>query len=458
MVKHVVVLGAGISGLSAAWRLCDNGIRVDVLESSPSVGGLAGTFRKDNYCLDFGPHSFFSDDQQIVNTVLRLFENKLEPQQREVKFYYRGKYLDYPLTAQSILLQMGLWSGIQAALSFLKGVLFPSKRVATEEEDETVEDWAITSFGEYLYRSFFKVYTEQFWGIPCSELSSRSIPTHTRMSFMNTLRLLLHRKASKAGDSLIEREMLPTYYPDTGFGEIAELTAKVIEEKQGHIHLGCRVEGVTELPDGKMRTFYQCNGQTKEMDSDYIISTIPLPLLVKMLNPPPPPEVQAATDKLDYRSLVVLGMLTHKQNILNCGYIYLLNQPFNRISEMNEFSSRTSPPGENILAVEITCMQDSPVWTATKEELFDMCIGNLAEDGFLTPSDVKRLFLVKAPYAYPIYRKDYRVNLNRLTGYLKKYRSLATLGRCGEFIYMDVDKCMRRAFNFIDKNIGDFKH
>jgi len=118
MVKHVVVLGAGISGLSAAWRLCDNGIMVDVLESNSSVGGLSGTIREGPYCLDFGPHSFFSEDQQIVNTVLRLFENRLEPQQREVKFYYRGNYLDYPLTAQSILLQMGLWSGIQAALSF----------------------------------------------------------------------------------------------------------------------------------------------------------------------------------------------------------------------------------------------------------------------------------------------------------------------------------------------------
>ena len=157
MVKHVVVLGAGISGLSAAWRLCDNGIRVDVLESSPSVGGLAGTIREGPYCLDFGPHSFFSDDQQIVNTVLRLFENKLEPQQREVKFYYKDKYLDYPLTAQSILLQMGLWSGIQAALSFLKSSLFPYKRVAGESE--TVEDWAISSFGEHLYRTFFKTYT-----------------------------------------------------------------------------------------------------------------------------------------------------------------------------------------------------------------------------------------------------------------------------------------------------------
>lgn len=453
MAGHVIILGAGISGLSAAWRLSDNGIRVDVFESSLSVGGLAGTMREDRYCIDIGPHSFFSDDQKIVNTILRLFRNKLQPSLRNVKFYYKGKYIDYPLTAQGVLFQMGFCSSIRAASSFLKGKLFPHKRNFTGENDETVQDWAIASFGEYLYQTFFKPYTEQFWKVPCSELSSRSIPTHTRMSFVNTLKLLLHHRVNKQEKSLIEREMCPTYYPDTGFAEIAEQIAKLIEKNQGRIHLGHEVTGVTQLPNGRMRVFYQRNGQQEEMESDYVISTIPLPLLTKMLSPSVPREVLASTDKLDYRSLVVLGMLTQKQKILNCGYVYLLNRPFNRIFEMNEFSPNTSLSGENIIAVEIPCLQESTVWTATKEELFDMCIASLAEDGFVAPGDIKRLFLVKAPHAYPIYRKDYAVHLTRLTEYLKKYKSLATLGRCGEFMYMDIDECMKRAFDFADKYI-----
>lgn len=450
MTKHVIVLGAGISGLSAAWRLSDNGVKVDAFESGSSVGGLAGTIRENDCCLDVGPHSFFSEDQQIVDTVLGLFDNKLQPQPREVKFYYNGKYIDYPLTAQGVLFQMGLCSGMRAAGSFLKGKLFPRKRVVVEGDDETVEDWAIATFGKHLYQTFFKPYTEQFWKVPCSELSSRTIPMHTRTNFINTLRLLLRRKVSRTGDSLVEREMLPTYYPDTGFVEIAERIAEVIKKKQGHIHLDCEVVGITELPDGKMRVFYQHNGQRKEMDGDYIISTVPLSLLVGMLNHSVPPAVLASAERLDYRSLVILGMLTQKQNILSCGYIYLLDRPFNRIFEMNLFSSHTSPPGENILAVEIPCLRDSTAWTATKEELFDMCISSLAEDGFLGPGDVKRLFLIKTPYAYPVYRKGYAVHLNRVMDYFKKYNSLATLGRCGEFMYMDIDKCMRRAFDFAD--------
>jgi len=451
MAGHVIILGAGISGLSGAWRLSDSGIKVDVFESSLSVGGLAKTIREDHYCLDIGPHSFFSDDQQIVNIVCNLFKNKLQPALRSVKFYYKGKYMDYPLTAQGVLFKMGLCSSVQAVCSFLKGKISSCKRVIVDGEDETVEDWAIANFGEYLYRTFFKPYTEQFWKASCSELSSRSIPTHTRMGFVNTLKLLLRQKVNKQGESLIEREMRPTYYPDTGFIEIAEEIAKLIEQNQGHIHLGCEVTGVAELPGGKMCIFYQRNGQQKEMDCDYVISTMPLPLLAKMLSPSIPSEVLVSANKLEYRSLVVLGMLTQKQKILNCGYVYLLNRPFNRIFEMNEFSIHTSLPGENIIAVEMPCLQDSAIWTATKEELFDICITSMAEDGFLLPGDVKRLFIAKAPYAYPVYRKDYAIHLTRLMGYLKKYKSLATLGRCGEFMYMDIDECIKRAFDFVDK-------
>jgi UDP-galactopyranose mutase len=169
-----------------------------------------------------------------------------------------------------------------------------------------------------------------------------------------------------------------------------------------------------------------------------------------MLSPVPPAEVLSSADRLDYRSLVILCMSTEKQNILGCGYMYMLDRPYNRIAELNEFSPQTSPPIDNILMVEIPCLRNSAAWKAPKEELFDMCIGTLAEDGFLGPGDVKRLFLVKDAFAYPIYRKDYAAHLNKLMEYLKRHKSLTTLGRCGEFMYMDIDICIKRAFDFAD--------
>lgn len=200
-----------------------------------------------------------------------------------------------------------------------------------------------------------------------------------------------------------------------------------------------------------MRVFYQCNGQTKIMDGDYIISTIPLPNLVKMLKNHASPEIINSADKLDYQSLMVLNMLTKKQNVIDCEYAYLLNKPFNRITEMNNFSQQTSPPGKNIIAVEITCSRHSSIWKASKEEIFNMCIDSLSQEGFLKAPDVEKVFLLKTPYAYPIYRKDYHIYLKHQIDYLRRYDSLVILGRCGEFMYMDIDRCIKRAFGLADR-------
>ena len=191
MSKKTIILGGGISGLSLAWKLAEVGVAVTVLEAEDFVGGLARTIPQNGCNMDVGPHSFFSEDEGVVKTVLDLFGGELNPAPRQVQFYYEGKYLDYPLTPSSVLFQMGILNGIRSALSFLKSRIVPHRAVVAEGDDESVEDWALSSFGENLYRTFFKPYTEQFWKISCTELSSRSIPTHTRMSFLNTLKLKL---------------------------------------------------------------------------------------------------------------------------------------------------------------------------------------------------------------------------------------------------------------------------
>jgi protoporphyrinogen oxidase len=174
-----------------------------------------------------------------------------------------------------------------------------------------------------------------------------------------------------------------------------------------------------------------------------------------MLAPLPPEEVRAAAASLEYRALVVLGMVTRKADMLGCSYVYQLNRPYNRVFDMTAFSPRACPPGRSLIAVEIPCLQGGFAWGATAEKLFDTCIGSLAEDGILGPGDVERLHLVRAAHAYPIYRLGWSGHLRRVLEHVASLGFLTTLGRSGEFRYMDIDRCLRRAFDRADEILGE---
>ena len=58
-MKKILILGAGVTGLSAAWKLSEHGYDVKVLDKENVVGGLAKTIKFNENYIDIGPHSFF---------------------------------------------------------------------------------------------------------------------------------------------------------------------------------------------------------------------------------------------------------------------------------------------------------------------------------------------------------------------------------------------------------------
>ena len=257
-MKKIVIIGAGITGLSVAWKLSEKGYKVNVVESDTSIGGLAKSIKIENYLFDIGPHSFFSEDEEIFKKVMDLFKG--EPGEmpkytdRSFKILFNGKYVDYPISAKGILFQMGFFSAILCPLSFAKSYIRTSissllgKKI--EYQNLTVKQWAIDNFGKYLYLNFFKPYTEQFWKFKTSDLSYRVIPSSKKLNFAKTLKHLLLNKYLELSTrepgklSLVQREHLPCYYPKKGYGEIANRISKQIKNNGGEIHTSQEVDKI----------------------------------------------------------------------------------------------------------------------------------------------------------------------------------------------------------------------
>ncbi len=68
--KRVIILGAGVTGLSAGIRLLKSNCDVCILEKSDHSGGLAKTIVRGEYRLDIGPHHLFSQSEEILQETL----------------------------------------------------------------------------------------------------------------------------------------------------------------------------------------------------------------------------------------------------------------------------------------------------------------------------------------------------------------------------------------------------
>lgn len=457
MKKKVLIIGGGISGLSAAWKLSENGYETLVIESEDQIGGLAKSIKFKKYILDIGPHSFFTENKEIFDKIVGLFKdepNKIPYSKRTVKMYFRGKYVDYPLSMKSILLQMGILPPIFITLSFLKSYLLNPKKNKLYDE-LSVEEWAINNFGKYLFSYFFKPYTEQFWKISPSELSHRVIPSSKKMDFVRTLKHILLKKflnlsKREHGEaSLVERESLPSYYPKNGFGEIADRIKKKILDNRGQIFTNCSAEKINFENHS-----IEISTNQKTFEADYVISTIPLKNLVKIIYPRPSEIIIKSSNLLEHLCLVLVYIITRKKNVLNCQYCYFVNKPYNRISEMNFFSEHTSPKDESLLALEISCHFNDSMWNKDEKKIFDICIESMEKDNLINKNDVMEFKIIKVKDCYPIYRKGYEKNLNEVQNFLNEKKNFYSVGRQGQFYYGDIDQMAEIGFDAADKIIS----
>src|SRR3989344_4263608 len=350
MKKKVIVLGGGASGLGVAWKLAENKVPVEVIELKNEIGGLAATVRKEGYYLDYGPHYFLSERPEIIKKVTELFKEDfgkdMPTLKRDAKLLFRGKCLNYPLNIKNIIFEIPLTESLMIVTSYFYRQFLESikKLLNKETHDENFEIWAKKNFGDYLFKIFFKPYTEQFWKIKCDKLAPRTLPTNTRLSFFKALKLIFHMRITKKNLSLAERETtLILRYPFKGIGMVLTAIANKIKELGGKIHRGYEVQKIKKNPDGSFTVTAARDGKTKDFNADFVVSTIPLPLAVRMLDPSPPKKVMESTKKIGFLSFIALYIVVPDRNILSSSYLYFVGRPYNRVSEMKKFSPYLCP-------------------------------------------------------------------------------------------------------------------
>jgi len=442
-----VILGAGMTGLTAAYALQRHGCPVQVLEKSRAVGGASRTVRWQEFRFDLGGHRLYSRDPEVLGLVRELLGDEVLTVQRISRIYLRRRFVDYPLSFFNALGALGPLTSLAVGLSY---VCEKANGIFRERSIKTFEDWVVSQFGRKLYEIYFKGYSEKVWGVPCTELSADFAGQRIKgMSLWEALKGMFRMNGQRP-DSLVGEFL----YPRLGFGRIPETMAQALPSDR--VRLSASV--VRVVHDGtRVRAACVKDGSTeRRYDADYVISTIPVSDLVEMMDPPLPEDVREAARGLRYRDMIIMFLALDRERVTQDHWIYFPDPDtsFGRIHEPKNWSPAMAPPDKTGLVVEEFCQQHEPIWDEPDEVLLERAARQLEELGLIEASEVAGGCVTRLPKAYPLYCNSYRESLSTVFGCLRRFDNLQCAGRNGLFRYTSGDRYIEMGLKAARKVLG----
>lgn len=445
--KHVVIMGAGPAGLTAAYELAvHHQVRVTVVEKDPRyVGGISRTVEHDGYRFDIGGHRFFSKSTEIEDLWTEILGTDLLTRPRLSRIVYRGKYFAYPLKAFNALFGLGPIETIRCITSYI------GARIAPTRNPKNLEEWVINQFGQRLFNIFFKTYTEKVWGVSTKELSADWAAQRIKgLSMVSAIKNALLPQKPKKGDAVIKTLIDEFRYPRRGPGELWERTAEIIDQQGYPVQMGTEIISVQH--DGAQVTSVvtrDIGGKTTVERGSHYISTLPMRELVHAFEPPLPEHIRHAANSLKYRDFLTVALIVDQAEMFPDNWIYLHDPEIvaGRIQNFKNWSSDMVPDAsKTCLGLEYFCFEGDGLWTSQDESLVEIASRDLLRLKMCKPGEILGGFVVRQPKAYPVYDDEYKLYVRTIRDYLEANASnLQLVGRNGMHHYNNQDHSMMSA-------------
>jgi len=451
MRPKVIILGAGLAGLSLARYLLmrsDLNTDIEIIESKSFVGGLSASFESEGIVFDFGSHRLHpSAPQFVLDDIKTVLEDDLLKRRRTGRICLDGRFIVFPISL--------LDAAMHLPFAFVAGMVKDTINgmfIHRTDPPQNFAEAAEHALGRTLCKSFYFPYARKLWGLDPTEISTEQ--ASRRISAGNLLQVF--RKAVSRTFQQRLSSSSSFYYPRRGFGQIAKAFADEIRKMGGNIRLSSSVCGIhlnknrvsgISIASKKNRLQNETT-EIEKLSADFVFSTIPVNMLVQMIDAGAPERIIQSAADLKFRGMLFVCLVLKMQQLTPYDGHYFPNEDiiFARISEPKNYSGATEPAGLTGLCAEIPCNTGDEIWNAPDGEVIERVVDDLQKIGFSVKSFVKTAFIRRSPNVYPIYDLNFRKNLEELYAYLDGLTGFATLGRQGLFLHNNVHNSIEVAY------------
>jgi UDP-galactopyranose mutase len=453
---RTVIVGAGPTGLSAAYHLREDAV---LLDKNANVGGWCRSIDDHGFTFDHAGHIMFSNDQYVLKLYQTLLGDNLHWQDREAWIYSKQVYTRYPfqgalyglppkVISECIVGAVEARFGALESVGAAAGTAAPVKpiddccadgtacvanttanttAIAPRKRDtQNFEEFIYKVWGKGIAKHFAIPYNRKLWTLPLTEMETSWLGGRVPLPDL---------------EQIIEGALEPVAKPmgpNARFGYplrggFQALMEGFLPHIKGKLELGAEAaqllprEHVLVMADGSRYRY------------EHLVSTMPLPELVKLAGAEVPEEVRAAARGLRHLSVRCVNLGVARENLTDKHWIYYPEETiFHRIFVQGNASPHCNPPGGFGLTCEISYSPWKPL-PVDGQALIDRCIEDCINVTMLRPDDkIITANMVNMPYAYVVYDHARAANVELVKAWLARY-DIILAGRYSEWEYYNSD-------------------
>jgi protoporphyrinogen oxidase len=428
----IVIVGAGLAGLSTAYHL--GAVPYVLYERECEAGGLCRSYQLDGFTFDMTGHLLHFRQAEIQGLVESLLTGRLSRHTRRSYVYSHGTYTEYPFQVNT----HGLPPEVirECLLGFIDTLtqtrVTPSQRYRPGSSDEkSFQGWILENLGEGFAKHFMVPFNEKLWQVRLDELTSDWVSWLVpKPDLKDVINGALGIKDKEFGYN-------PSFlYPTSGG---IDVLPKAFLPSVRNVHYG--IELIEVDTQGRQATFREVrpNGQasTRTERYDTLVSTIPIPELVRRC-PDLPAGVQEAAAALRCVSVYSINLGVDREGVSDKHWIYFPEPayPFYRAGFPMNFSPTLGRPGCSSLYVEIshhsTDVVPSAVILKQVREGLERA-GILRRDDKIVVADVRDI-----RYAYVLFDRHRARALPTIMAELRR-RGIHSIGRYGRWEHTSME-------------------